>query len=83
MRWKQRRKLGFTVRNLIKATKELKAAGELDGLGQSEISAAVLTKMIEGNTELLSDASFDWESILSFIERIMPLILKLIAIFGG
>ena len=83
MTWRQRRKAGATIRNLVKTAKELKAAGELEGLSDSEASAAILSKLLEGNEEVLADPQFDFDGLLDFIERLLPLILKLISIFGG
>lgn len=82
MNWRKRRQAGVTVRNLVKAGKELKAAGALEGLSDSEVAAALLSKVTRGNEEVLADPSFDWDSILSFIEKLLPLILKLIDLFS-
>ena len=83
MTWRQRRRAGATIRNLVKAAKALKEAGDLEGLNDSEAAAAIMMKVLEGNEEVLSDPSFDWDGLLAFIERLLPLILQLIAIFGG
>ena len=82
MKWRQRRKLGITIKNITRVTKELRAAGELEGLGEGEIAALVLDKIVEDNPKAFTDPGFDWDSILVFIERILPLILKIIEMFS-
>lgn len=83
MTWRQRRAAGVTIRNLVKTAKALKDAGDLEGLSDSEMSAAILMKLVEGNDAVLNDPQFDWDGLLQFLERLLPLILQLIAIFGG
>ena len=82
MRWRQRRKLGVTLRNLIKVTKELRAAGELEGLDDSEVAAKVLQEIIQDNPTAFGDPGFDFDSILELIEKFLPLIMKIIEMFS-
>jgi hypothetical protein len=35
------------------------------------------------NPKAFGDPSLDWDAILAFIEKLLPLILQLISIFGG
>ena len=83
MTWRQRRKAGATIRNLIATAKELKLAGELEVCTDSEAAAAIMTKLLEGNAEVMADPQFDFDGLLAFIERLLPLILKLLELFGG
>ena len=83
MTWRERRRAGGTIRNLVKTAKLLKAAGELEGLSDSEAAAAVMCKLLEGNEDVMADPQFDFDGLLAFIERLLPLILKLIEMFGG
>jgi hypothetical protein len=82
MRWSQRRKLGVTLRNLIRVTKELRAAGALEGLDNSEIAAKVLQEIIQDNPTAFGDPGFDFDSILQLIEKLLPLIMMIIEMFS-
>lgn len=78
----QRRAMGITFRNLRLKLKEMKAAGELEGLTRPEISVMVLDRLVTDNPKAFADPSLDWDGLLAFIERLIPLILKLISLFG-
>lgn len=82
MKWRKRRKLGVTIRNLLRVTKELRAAGELEGLDESEIAARVLEEIIQDNPAVFADPGFDFDAILEFIEKLLPLILRIIDMFS-
>jgi hypothetical protein len=79
---RKRRELGLTVKNIREVTKRLKDSGELDGLDNAAIAAAVLDEIVQANPQLAQDPGVDWDSILAFIERLLPLILKLIDLFS-
>ncbi len=75
---KQRRAMGITFKNIRLKLKELKASGELAGLDRAEVSALVMSELVEDNPKAFADPTLDWDKILSFIE----LILKILAMFG-
>lgn len=80
---RERRQLGLTVANISVALKELKAEGEIDKTSSdSEIAAAVAAKLAEKNPQSFGAAGIDLDAIIAFIEKLLPLILKLIALFG-
>jgi hypothetical protein len=81
--WRERRKMGLTLRNVMRVTKELGKAGELEGVSQSEVSAMVLDKIMGENPRAFNDPSIDFDALLDFIERLIPLIMRLIEMFGG
>jgi len=80
--FRQRRAMGLTFRNIRTVTKRLLETGDLEGLSQTEIAAEVMLVITEENAKAFTDPSIDWDSILSFIERLLPLILKLIEMFS-
>ena len=82
MKWRQRRKLGVTLRNLVKITKELKASGELEGLDSGEMSARILQEIIQDNPTAFGDPGFDFDSILELIEKFLPLIMMIMEMFS-
>lgn len=81
-----RRRLGLTLPALIPVVKELQAAGVLSG-DPSTDAAAVAQYLLEKNEQLYREAAGrDWqaffEALLAFLEKVIPLILKLISLFG-
>ncbi len=79
---KTRRKLGLTIKNIRRATKALYKAGELEDMGRAEIAAAVLDKITGENPKVFADPTLDWDALLDFIERLIPIILRLIELFA-
>ena len=79
--WRQRRKLGLTVRNVIRVTREMKKAGDLEGVSQAELSAMILNQLMTENPKVYADPSLDWDALLDFIERLIPIILKIMSLF--
>jgi len=76
---KERRDMGITIKNIREVTKKLKAEGQLNGLDRTEISAMVMSELVESNPKAFADPKLDWDRILQFIE----MILKILALFGG
>jgi hypothetical protein len=74
------RKVGLTIRNLTQITRELKEKGQLTGVREVD-SELILSKAIERNPKAFSDPTIDWDMILAFIERLLPLIMAIIALF--
>jgi hypothetical protein len=74
------RKLGLTIREITSIARELKAAGQLTGDRETD-AETILSKAITKNPKAFADPALDWDSILAFIERILPLILTIISLF--
>jgi hypothetical protein len=81
MNIRQRRKLGVTLRNLAAITAQLKKAGKLDGLPNEEIAVEIM-KEWQLSTDLTQAPDIDWDALLDFIERLIPVILKIIDLFS-
>jgi len=80
---RERRDMGLTFRNIRRAMATMQASGEIDEtMTKAEISIAVADKLVSDNPSAFQDPSLDWDAILAFIERMIPLILKLIALFS-
>lgn len=78
---RERREMGLTVLNIAQVARELKQSGDIDAqTSQAEIAAAIAIKLESKNPQAFG-AGVDWDAILAFIERLLPLILKLIALF--
>lgn len=80
--FKQRRALGLTFRNVRVKMTEMADAGELEGLSQSEMAAEVLNRIVADNPQAFRDPAIDWDALLEFLERLIPIILQLISLFS-
>ena len=69
LRWMQHKRIKAAVRNPRKLA-EIYAGVVDDALAAGEIAASAEAD------------GFDWDSLLAFIERLLPFILQLISIFG-
>lgn len=82
----QRIAVGATYKNVIRIVRELRRDGEIDDeTSHAEIAAAVVSRLEKENPKSFSELAKgdrDWasflESLAAFVERILPLILKLI-----
>ena len=78
----QRRKLGLTLGNCLRSARKLRRSGELSD--DPDIAAGQIAADLAGeNPSAFGDPGIDFEAILAFIERLLPLIMQLISIFGG
>lgn len=81
----RRRRLGLTVGQLLPIVRDLKARGLIDDDNPSAAAVAVAAHLhgVDPAWQAEAKVGADWDAILDFIERLIPLILKLIALFGG
>ena len=84
----ERRKLGLTFGNALRVARKLHAEGALVTDDPQMAAAQVAAAMVAENPAAFQAAAgADWgtffEQLIAFFEKIMPLILKLIEIFGG
>jgi len=79
---RQRRDLGLTFRNLRQVVRDLHAEGRLEGLSRSDLALVTLDTLMEANPKAYANDQLDFDAILNFLERILPIILKLIELFG-
>lgn len=83
-RREKRRERGLELPQLVAVAEELKAEGEITkDTPDEEIVAAIAARVQENNPNAYAEASaIDLQGIIDFIERLLPLILKLIGLFG-
>lgn len=67
------------------AARDLHREGKLEGLNDRQIAELVLARVMGCQT--LAEArdlqpGIDWDELLAFIERLIPLIMMLIELFG-
>lgn len=87
LKWRQRRAMGLTVKNVRRILKELDANGELEGKDSAVLAVEVLTQLVEEKPQAFQELQAgDWETfldaILDFLERLIPLIITLIGLFS-
>lgn len=77
---REARELGVTLASVRSCVQELREQGEIDETtSRAEIAALVTDRLMEKNQEAFAaSAGLDWEAILAFIERLLPLILRLL-----
>ena len=83
---RQRRQMGLTIRGSLQAARELARRGEITrDMDKSYVAELIAQEIMLSNAKAWADneASIDWDAIIAFIEKLIPLIMKLIALFGG
>lgn len=82
----ERRRLGLTIPALVPVVKKLRDEGQLTG--EPSVDAATVAALLvsQNPEEYKAAAGRDWqaffEALLAFLEKVLPLILQLIALFG-
>jgi len=80
--FRQRRRMGVTPRNIAKATRQMLADGTITkDTPKDEVAELVLERLVLDNPKAFADPTLDWDAILSFIERLIPLIMTIISLF--
>ena len=72
----ERRELGLTALNVFRTARKLKKQGLLSK--NSKIAA----KQVAEALKLRGKPGVDWDKIIEFLTKLMPIILQLLAIFG-
>jgi len=80
----QRRKLGLTWRNLRPIVKHLQEEGRIGNGNPSADAVLVMEELMAQNPEAWAAEAptVDWDAIIEFLERLIPLILKILSLFG-
>jgi hypothetical protein len=74
--------MGLTFPNMLRVAKQLKASGELSE--DADVAAAQIAAALAGeNPKAFAGPGIDWDAILAFIEKLLPLILQIISIFSA
>ncbi len=79
----ERRKLGLTIGNILPIAKRLEAEGKIDKDNPEESATLIYQELVKQNPRAFADPQLDLDGILAFIEKLMPLIMQLIAIFSA
>lgn len=80
---RQRREMGLTVRNVRATLAKMQADGEItEDMDSNSVAVMVADKLLSDNPSAFQDPSLDWDAILEWLERLIPFILKIIALFS-
>jgi len=84
--WRERRAMGLTRFGVYRAVRQLQASVEWDPEAPLKLIAADVAMVISGHPDYANVwdkniADLDWDTILEWIEKLLPIILKLITIF--
>ena len=80
----QRRRLGLSIASLVEAAKSVKASDMLTGNAETD-AVSILEVFICANKARVSaeaDVGIDWDTILEWIEMLMPIIMLILSMFG-
>ena len=78
MNWRKR---PVTFVDLLRAARQI-GAGVLAEMPREEAAALVLATAMKVNDVDPEAPGIDWESLIAFVERLLPLILKIIDLFS-
>jgi hypothetical protein len=84
---RQRRALGLTIPSVMAAARKLAKDGKITrGMDSRDICELIVEQIAVDNAQAWADnadvVAIDWDAILAFIERLIPLIQLLISIFA-
>jgi hypothetical protein len=81
---REMRRLGLTVLNVRRRARQMAIAGEITAdMSPDQIRDIVIDDLQGDEPRAFQQVSApDWSAILAFIEKLLPLILKIIAMFG-
>jgi hypothetical protein len=81
--FRQRRDMGLTLVNLVRVTRQLAAEGVVDkDTPPEELRDAILSRLAAESPEACADPTVDWDAVLQFLEKLLPFLLQILALFG-
>lgn len=82
---RQRRDMGLTFGNVRRVLSELQAdeSACFDDCCIEELAVMVAERVVTENPAAFQDPQLDWDAILAFIERLIPLIMTIISLFSS
>ena len=79
---RQRRAMGLTYKNIKTIVERKQVAGELADIDACCLAVEIADELFDGNPQAFADPALDWDAILEFLEKLIPFILKIIALFS-
>jgi len=78
----ERRRLGLTIRNVKPIVERLQAEGQItEETPPSTAAVMVFEELVSADPKAYADASIDWDAVLEFLEKLIPLIIAIISLF--
>lgn len=75
------RRYGLTLLAMRRRARHMALAGELTSeMSPAQVRETVLDDICDESPQIVE--AIDWNALLAFIEKLLPLILQLIALFG-
>lgn len=82
MTMRERRQRGLTLRNMLRVSRQLKESGELTkGMSDDEMAEAILEAIVTEDPKAFGEPGIDFDAILEFIKKWLPIIMSIIALF--
>jgi len=78
----RRKRNPITFRDALAAAREI-GLETLEEMSRPDAAAAIAAVALKARNTSLDDPSIDWDALIAFIERLLPLILQIIEMFGG
>jgi len=80
---RERRALGLTIPQMAGALKDLHKNGELEpDMDKSLVAAMVFERLSAENMSAYSAPELDFDSILAFIEKFLPILMMILGLFS-
>lgn len=85
---REKRDLGLTVPAMLRTLAQIHADGDLEGSGNDAIAADLLSRSAAANPKAFMDVNNTgideafWQRALEWIEKLLPLLLMIIALFS-
>ena len=80
---RQRRDMGLTIRNIRRVIAKGQESGEItEDMTKAELSVYVANELLQDNPGAFQDPNLDWDALLEFIEKLLPLIMSIISMFS-
>ena len=72
--------MGLTFGNILRIVRDMKTTGQIGAVdpGEAMIAVLVLDRLVGERPEAFRDAQIDWDALIEFLERLIPLILRII-----
>ena len=81
---RERKDLGLTFRDLLPEVRAMRRAGTLEGKTSEDVALEILAKRAETPAfKALPGGEIDWDAVLIWLEKLIALVMKFIAMFGG
>jgi hypothetical protein len=82
MSMRERRQRGLTLRNMIRVSRQLRDSGALTkDMSDDDMAETILEAIVTEDPKAFSEVGIDFDAILEFIKKWLPVIMAIIALF--